>query len=203
MGVRREFVDLSDMGASDRKGVKRSYCVPQGGLKFLESFHRGTRLPIPKRPPRVKVEPPLPLEDMPWSFEVHVVSERLRAWFEREAPDHAQYIECSFYGPKKLIPKTPYYLVNWLHLVDCIDMKKSEYEVLPPSKRGGEPEYDFDHFVVDPKKVPKDVLIFRPKLYETVVAIDTRLADKLKASEFTGPQFYPLSIPLSELGNLP
>ncbi|MCC5787307.1 MAG: hypothetical protein JJU33_11475 [Phycisphaerales bacterium] len=130
----------------------------------------------------------MPLEDMPWAMYAPVVSDRFRAFLEEHAPGHAQYFEVIFKGPKKLIPDRPYFLVNWLHVVDCIDFDKSDW--YEEDEDGDEPRYDFNEIVLDPTRVPPEVRIFRLRHFEVVTAIDSGLADEIKRAKFTGPQFY-------------
>jgi hypothetical protein len=189
--ARRRFLELSDAGGDSRR-TPRSSVEPQGSLEFLESFQCGRWLAPRRRRPVVKIDAPAPLEDLPWSFKVPVVSERLRTFLENEAPGNAQFFEARIVGPKRLLPKEPYYLVNWLHVVDCIDLDKSEWDDQDPPT-GDPAQYDYWRIVVDPSRVPADVFVFRLKYFHVTIVIDQRLAQKIRKQGFTGPQFYDLS----------
>lgn len=185
----RVFQELSDAGGSSSRRP-RSSCEIVGSLEFLESFREGRPLDPPKRRKEVRIDPPVPLEDMPWSMYAPVVSDRFRAFLEEHAAGHAQYFEVILKGPKKLIPGQAYFLVNWLHVVDCIDFERSDW--YEEDEEGDEPRYDFNEIVLDPSRVPPGVRIFRLRHFDVVTAIDADLAREIKRTGITGPQFYPI-----------
>jgi hypothetical protein len=66
------------------------------------------------------------------------LGDRLYRWFrrflQREAPGHAQFFRAEVTGTRRLLSMLAaaepyYYVVTWLHLIDCIDLRKSEYDV--------------------------------------------------------------------------
>jgi hypothetical protein len=188
--AKRQFLLFDDAG-----GKQRSSIEPIGEDGWLEALKDGRRVRRPAKPPRFRIVPPLPrAEDMPWCGAAHVVSSRLRRFLQQEAPGHAQFFKAEVTGPKKLLamltPLEPYYVVNWLHLIDCIDLKKSEYDV--EHEPGEEPDYTFFRLKLDPARVPPDVLIFRLKYESTTTVIDARLAEKIRRAGFVGPQFDPV-----------
>jgi hypothetical protein len=71
----RKFVELSDAGGDNRKGTKRSSCNPVGSVEWFDSLTNGKRVPTPRQRRRVEIVGTAPLEDMPWSFGVPVVSD--------------------------------------------------------------------------------------------------------------------------------
>jgi len=214
----RSFVVLEDAGDSRERGESdcRSSCIPQGDIDFLNSFKKAKRIGCLEARPVVEIEPPFPLEDMPWSFIVPIVSQRFKEFLETEAPGHAEFFEVELVGPKPfdpdslkhmlpkgrrrfkamfpngfdpeaLRPRQPYYVVNWLHALDCIDRERSIRDSAPD-----DPDITFEVIEIDPRRVPEDVLIFRPVLFMVTTYIDTRLAKKILDAGFTGPQFYPI-----------
>lgn len=190
--AKRTFLLFEDSGGDTEDEARRSSINPVGDVMWLDSLKNGRRVRKPSSTPRFKIAPPLPqVEDMPWCGMAYVVSKRFRKFLAQEAPGHAQYFEAEVTGAKKslekLAPALPYSVVNWLHLVDCINLKKSEYDI--DEEPGEQPDYTFYRLVLDPKKVPDDVLIFRLKHDETTVVIDARLARKITDAGITGPQF--------------
>lgn len=193
--AKRQFLRLEDGGGDTDQGLVRSSIEPVGDVMWLDSLKDGRRAKKPPGTPRFRISPPLPcVEDMPWCGMAYVVSERFRKLLKEKAPGHAQFFKAEVTGPKKqvamLAPALPYHVVNWLHVVDCIDMKKSEYD----ADDDGEGEYLFSRVVLDATRVPEDVLIFRLRQDETTTMIDAALAKKIRKAGITGPQFYNLNL---------
>jgi hypothetical protein len=154
-------------------------------VAFTGSVKNGRRVKEPSRKPQVQFESKL-VEDMPWCSEVMIVSEHLKELLEAEYPDQAQFL------PVKVVGKdvgTEFFIANWLHLVDCIDLQKSEIMDTETNSEG-EVEYDFDRIVIDPLKVPSDVFIFRLKYMNTTIVCDSAMKTLLRQHKITGPQFY-------------
>lgn len=196
--AKRKFLIFEDGG-----GEQRSSFNPIGDVLWFDSLKSGRRAKKPAKAPRLKIAPPLPrVEDMPWCGTAYVVSKRLRQFLETEAPGHAQFFEAEVTGPKKLIqtldPALPYYIVNWLHIVDCIDLKKSEYDV--DEEPGEDPDYTFYRMALNPAKVPRNVHIFRLERDCTTTVIDSRLAEKIKKAGFIGPQFHKVEGIIDAMG---
>lgn len=234
----RGFVDLSDAGDSRENGVSdcRSSCTIRG---FCEDHDNGYTdaqwVAAPKEKVVFDIEPFFPLEDMPWTGSVPLVSDRFKKFIEAEAPDHAQFFEAELvlptkpidpsdkkymlpkakrlykklypngFDPEVLRPMQPYYIVNWLHSVDCIDLERT-FEL----DRAGVLEehlaewnetylnsYTYDDIdtgvmVLDVSRVPKDVMIFRLVHQMETVCIDSRLARMMLDAGLTGAQFYSI-----------
>lgn len=125
------------------------------------------------------------IEDMPWSIDNNfIISDRFRKFLEREAPGHAQFLGIRFTGPAKLVPKERYWLVNWLKEIDCLDRARSMEE-------GTAGPY-VKWVVIDPARVPDDVLVgyvvgALPDLF-----MRGDLIRKIKKAGVTGPQFREL-----------
>lgn len=189
---RRQFLLFSDMGGDTDDQIRRSVIDPVGDIMWIDSLKDGRRVKKPSKPPRFRIAPPLPrVEDMPWCGMAHVVSNRFRRFLQQEAPGHAQFFKAELTGSKKLLqavsPACPYYVVNWLHVVDCIDLKKTQYDL--NDELDEDPDYTFFRLTLSPAKVPRDVSIFRLKHEVGTVVIDAQLANKIEAAGITGPQF--------------
>jgi hypothetical protein len=176
----RAFVAMADGGGSNR-----SICQSKGSLAFSCSLEQGKRIAVPSKIPSIKFTTKGVPEDMPWCGEFQVVSRKLRDLIESEFPGSGQYIPLKVAGKSTGLE---YFAANWLHVVDCIDLKKSE--VLSYEKNiDGEMEYDFDRIVVDPKRVPANVFICRLKHFSITVVCDTAVRDVFRKHKITGPQF--------------
>jgi hypothetical protein len=154
-------------------------------VRFDALLHQGRRLPTPSRRPVVEIESTGPLEDMPWDHGLHVISERLRDFLRHEAARQAQYFRVTLRGPKKVPSSQAYYLVNWLRVIDCIDLERSEIAGTP-----GQLNFVPIRIKLRMDRVPDGVLVYRLKHMESTTLIDLRLATKITARGFTGPQFY-------------
>ena len=206
------------MGDSRERGESdcRSSCDCLNGWRFNLPFKDAKRIGrLPERP-RYQIEPPFPLEDMPWTSGPELVSERLMRFLRRHAPGHAQFFEATLLPADKLdekllkrmlpkgrkryqamypsgveqtdlMPGCKYYAVNWLHALSCVDESQSIRDSDP-----GDPEVSYDVLAVDPAKVPDDILIFRPAEQMFNVYIDTALALRILEAGFTGVQFYQI-----------
>ena len=191
------------MGGDTDDQIRRSAIDPVGDITWIDSLKEGRRAKRPPKPPRFRIAPPLPrVEDMPWCGMAHVVSNRFRRLLQQEAPGHAQFFKAELAGSKKLLQAMssacPYYVVNWLHMVDCIDLKKSEYDL--SEELDQEPEYTFFTLTLSPAKVPKEVFVFRIKHEIGTVVIDAQLAQRIRAAGITGPQFYEVQGIMDAMG---
>jgi hypothetical protein len=218
-GIQRSFVMLSNQGCAmdAEEGDCRSCCSITNGWQYKIQFKRSEPIDFLAEQPVVTIDPPFPLEDMPWSGNPHIVSERLKTYLELRAPHHAQYFEADVHLPitvfnddqvqrmlpkgrqkfltlfpdgfdaKALQPKACYYAVNWLYALDCVDEVRSIRDSEPD-----DPNITYDVLTVDPSKIPEDILIFRPREQMFKVYIDTSLAVNILDEGFTGVQFYPI-----------
>lgn len=187
----RRFQFLDDSGGDSKKN-RRTSIEPDCDVLWLDSLKDGKRRRMPERVPRFKVKAVGKVfEDMPWCGMAFVVSDRLRKFLQKEAKGHAQFFEAELTGKKSVLAlaeeKGPFFVVNWLKMVDCIDLKKSEYDL--DEDEGEEPDYTFYTIKLAPKKVPAAALIFRLKHECTSTVIDEELAKKMQKAGFVGPQF--------------
>lgn len=109
------------------------------------------------------------------------------------------------FDPEVSRPTQPYYMVNWLHSVDCIDLKRTFEidrakvleEYLAEWDATYQESYTYDDMdtgamVLDVSRVPEDILIFRLAHQMSTVCIDSRLARKMLDVGLTGVQFYSI-----------
>lgn len=126
-----------------------------------------------------------PPEDLPWTMSgQYVVSDRLRKLIERYASGSAQFLRVRMTHAGRDLDLPPYWLVNWLHVDDCIDWEKSVYQenLLRPG------HYRFTLIVVDPSHARHKVFRLRHFEVETLVLAGFR--DLVQNEGITGCQFY-------------
>lgn len=109
-------------------------------------------------------------------------SDRLRAFFEAEAPGAAEYLPIRIDGPRSREMPGPYWAVNMLRLFDCLDEKES-MDVDENGKRFVQIP------VVDISRVPSDGVLGLLKGYQVVRLIRNDLRLKFQKAGFTGAWF--------------
>lgn len=113
---------------------------------------------------------------------IMIVSDRLRKFFETEAPGAAEYLPVRIEGPRACEMPGPYWAVNKLSLFDCLD----EEESMDVDENG-------DRFVqvpvVDVSRVPSDGVFGLLKGYEVMSLIRNDLRLKFQKAGFTGAWF--------------
>ena len=178
---------LSDSGCVDPDRETTRWGV-SAGKTFEWTWLLNNGQPIDQwNTPSMAAESDGPLEDMPWVGFAHVVSTRFREFLEAEYPGHAQYlpVHITRHGKPMKIPQ--YWAVNWLHLIDCIDHERSDYKV---NYYDGIKKLSMNKLVVDLKKVPEHVKIWRVLEYSICIARD-EVRTRLYQTDFVGFQFYP------------
>lgn len=92
------------------------------------------------------------------TFDYYIVSERLCNWFHSVGLPMESY-PVSIRNHRGRIHKEPYYALNLLGTIDCVDREKSEYTMLNPDD--ATPMRD-TRVVLDTSKIPEDARLFRP-----------------------------------------
>lgn len=121
-----------------------------------------------------------------------IVSEKVRAIFAAEPNPHEVY-------PLKVLDlkgrpiKAPYFLFHPIGTIDCVDLKKSEYE---------RSEMDPDEFlsmrrlVLHIDRIPKNRTLFRLKESPRTYIVRDDLLDRLADAEVNGPKVLDLDTPV-------
>jgi hypothetical protein len=169
---------------TDGGGDDRSICQTDATLAFSCSLEEGKKVKKPKTIPSITFTT-RKFEDMPWCGILQVVSAKLRDLIEKEFPGHAQFVPLRVTGKSSDLE---FFAVNWLHVVDCIDLAKSEV-LSSETNAQGDVEYDFDRIVIDSKRVPESVFVYRLRHMEVTVMCDTLVRDAFRKHKITGPQF--------------
>lgn len=128
-----------------------------------------------------------PIEDMPWvdgSFR-SIVSDRMKVWLEKHAPQHAQFLPVRMTLRKKILKLPPYWVANWLKEIDCHDPERTEWY----PGRGSAVEPEIAVLTVDPRRVPSAARIFKCKYIPCTVLIRGDIKILLETSGMTGPHY--------------
>jgi hypothetical protein len=81
----------------------------------------------------------------------------------------------------------PYWLANWLNVVDCIDWERSMWELVDPARR----HFVFGLFVINACAAQNHYLFrVRDELVKTVIRADLR--ETLETRGISGCQYYDL-----------
>lgn len=152
------------------------------GVPRADGFPASAHFEMDKRYPRqVKLADSISnLEGMP------VVSSRLKALLESRKPPAVELLRVSIINHKGRDAGAEYFIVNPLCVIDCIDKEKSEikWNAIKPDKISG-----CLKLVLDLGAAGDDVLLFRPKHLEKIVAVRRDLADAITDGGFTGVNF--------------
>jgi hypothetical protein len=98
--------------------------------------------------------------------------------------------------PISVLPEEkPYFILNILNIIDCVDREKSKYRLWTeederPDRLGD--FHVFDEMILDRNKVPKDVHIFRLKGFDLPVFITNKLADEFEKNKIKGFSLKPV-----------
>jgi hypothetical protein len=94
---------------------------------------------------------------------------------------------------KKRPLKASYCLAHLLGTVDCVDLKKSDYE---RSAMDPESILAFRRLVLDKKRIPKEPTLFRIKEYPRIMIIRSDLVERLEDAGVTGFELVELDTPV-------
>jgi hypothetical protein len=126
-------------------------------------------------------------EDIPWPrrVSIFIVSDRLRALLEAEAPGAAEYLPVHLQGPRSRELPGPYWVMNWVRLLDCLDEEASMDE----DEKGRFVQVP----VIDPSRIPPDATLGLLKGYEVVKLIRDDLRIKIEKAGLTGLKYSPIA----------
>ena len=128
-------------------------------------------------------------DSIPNTSHVLVVSEPLRAVLAKTG-DQIEFYPAHILNQKKRIVREPYFVVNPLDFVDCMDRKQSDYD--EDTVERGQVQR-FRRLVLDVAKIPPDRQIFRLASQKELVLVRKDLAyDIYRVHEFRGMIFQTL-----------
>jgi hypothetical protein len=183
----------ADEGNDDLRWVGK-LIVPKGRewAPYTWQLCKGTPVTDWVSSTQIDMDSSEPFEDMPWIDDRgHVVSDRFRILIEKAAPNHAEFLPVVLTHRGKKINAPPYWMTNWLHLVDCYDREKSIYQIVSNYKGGT--RLSFDHLVVRTDSIPANILVCRVAEFQTVTVIRSELRQFFDEHGMTGCQYYPVS----------
>ncbi len=98
--------------------------------------------------------------------------------------------------PIKVLPdEKPYYILNILNVIDCVDKEKSKFTLWTESDERpdllGE-YYGFDRMILDRSKVPEGIHIFRVNGYDISAIVTRELVEEFKKHNIKGFELYPV-----------
>ncbi|MCB9844665.1 MAG: hypothetical protein H6811_01580 [Phycisphaeraceae bacterium] len=117
---------------------------------------------------------------------MYVISSRLRSFLEAEAPGAAEYLPVRFEGPRSEEIPEPYWAMNWLRVLDCMDE-----DACTNIDEDGKPFIVVP--VIDPAKAPEDGVLGLLGGYTVMKLIRNDLRLKMQKAGFTGIWFMRLS----------
>jgi hypothetical protein len=136
----------------------------------------------PKTPPvfvhksKIMVDIPSPDRD------IYIVSSRLRAFLEAEAPDAAEYYPVTLRGPGGMERHGEYWAMNFIRVFDCLDRDKSMN-----IRADGTPFVEMP--VIDGSLIPPDGVLGLVKDFRVMRLVRNDLRLKIKKAGFTGVRF--------------
>ncbi|WP_141589655.1 DUF1629 domain-containing protein [Myxococcus sp. AB056] len=123
-------------------------------------------------------------DSIPNSFAMRVVSEKLKGILEEETPAGSiEYLPIRLRTPRKKVLTTPYYIANVLGTVACMDAKKSDFSMNAILKNQ---VLHFRRLVLNEKKIPKDVKIFRLAEQTRLILVRGDLGQRLVDEDCLG-----------------
>ncbi|CAM3234417.1 hypothetical protein G4177_21685 [Corallococcus sp. ZKHCc1 1396] len=128
-------------------------------------------------------------DSIPNTLGLIIVSERLKRFLEANAGAHMEFLPARLLDQKDRLVPEPYFILNLLEVVECVDLEKSQYErsAIIPSFIAW-----FSLLVVDPARIPPEAKLFRLKEKPNLILIREDLAQVLVNEDYTGMMFLDL-----------
>ena len=104
-------------------------------------------------------------------------------------PTEIEYLPIRIRNQKKQIVQRSYWIANVLRVVDCADMKRSEFEMSEISKKL---VWRFSRLVLDESRIPDDAPIFRLANQPKLVLVREDLFGDFLDADITGVMFVDL-----------
>lgn len=180
--IRKDFISVAREGDGMkktwllRKGERYGAFFPAGAAVDVDQDYKGTKLDD------------FVFNALSWL----VVTERVKSIFEKE-PITSEVFPLGIRNRKGKPVERPYFLVNVLGTVDCLDLNRSEYE-----RSAFKPEevHTFERIVLDPARIPPDQTLFRLKECPSVKIIRSDLVARLREAGVTGFDLLELDAPV-------
>ena len=118
-----------------------------------------------------------------------IVSGPLKNLIEENASCDLEFLDVSIRDHRGQLVEEPYYILNILEVVSCVDHDKSDYEV---SSFDDTKVHSFRHLYLDTDKIPKNANLFRLGEKTNLIIIRQNLSDILVDAGMTGLNFVKL-----------
>jgi hypothetical protein len=120
---------------------------------------------------------------------IKVCSAPLVEFLKKKQLKNVEYLPVTIHNHKGKVASRDYFILNPLPLVDALDVQasKPKYSNLVPTEAT-----TVETLVIDPKRVEKDVQVFRLVGFSAPIIIESAFAEELKAAGFAGPSFIGL-----------
>ncbi|RKH26648.1 hypothetical protein D7Y13_20315 [Corallococcus praedator] len=128
-------------------------------------------------------------DSVPNTLNLIIVSERLKRFLEANAGARMEFLPVQLRDQKGRLVPEPYFILNLLEVVECVDLEKSQFErsAIIPSFIAW-----FSLLVVDPARIPPEAKLFRLKEKPNLILIREDLAQVLVNEDYTGMMFLEL-----------
>jgi hypothetical protein len=158
---------------------------------YERDFDLNKCIPLADRFPtdaEVRMDPEFPddielVDSLRSNGDLLIVNERVRSLFEAEGVRNIELLPVNVINHKGKAVKERYTVVNLLSRIDCIDLGKSKFKINSIDKVSISVMSDM---VLDPQRLPKDIKLFRPQRFETIMLIDRALAEKIQEEGLRG-----------------
>lgn len=125
-------------------------------------------------------------DDMPRFGDFYIASDRLRAFFESEAPGAAEYWPVQFDGPRSEEIPGRYWAMNFVRVFDCLD-EEASMNTDEDGRRYVEVP------VIDPRRIPADGVLGLLSGYQIERLVRGDLKVKMKKLGITGAEFFGIA----------
>nr|WP_158622310.1 DUF1629 domain-containing protein [Corallococcus sp. CA047B] len=128
-------------------------------------------------------------DSIPNTLDLIIASERLKQFLEANAGARMEFLPARLLDQKDRIVPEPFYVLNLLEVVECVDLEKSQYErsVMDPTFIAW-----FSLLVLDAARIPPQAKLFRLKEKPDLILIREDLAQVLVNEDYTGMMFLEL-----------
>lgn len=125
----------------------------------------------------------------PNSLNLIFASERLKLFLHEHAGARVEFLPIRFQDQKDRLVPEPYFIMNLLEVVECVDLEKSKFR-----RSEMDPNFiaTFYLLVLDEKRIPPQAKLFRLKEKPNLILVREDLAQALVNADFTGMMFLDL-----------
>ncbi|WMJ74181.1 hypothetical protein RCC89_13540 [Cytophagaceae bacterium ABcell3] len=117
---------------------------------------------------------------------LHIVSPRLKDLLEIHAKDCIEFLPIGILDHKKFPVETPYYIMNVLRTLPCMDEERSDFVRSAIDKSQ---VHHIKRLVLDEDQIPDDANIFRLGQERDLILVRSDLAEAIKREGMTGIYF--------------